>query len=424
MLNIKQVYLKVFDSFPVLFTFLIPFGYEFNTLIILWGVSFFLLPRLEERIDRVLANKWSYAFFTYFLINLVACFFSDNKKEGLVVLANSACWIVFPLILFEKKIDPASYKKILFAFVIGCFSVGLLCILRALLNWLFLGTNEFYYSKFSFFTHPSYLSMYFIFSQLIVMLYYRDWFGHSIKTSREIIILSSVLILCIFLFASKIGLLSAIVLLPGTLIVKTFQRHRSFKLILKISGSLLLSVLLVYFLFTLQKHPNTHPLQRINSALSVASHPELIKKDTTETTAVRILVWQVASKIIEKNLLLGTTPGDANDALLESYKINGLKGALKNKLNAHNQFLQIFIGAGLPGFILLLFLTVFILTYALVKKLYMLALFESLAIMNFMVESMLVRTAGIYFFVFFLCLLLNFSPRESEDKTNTEGIFT
>jgi O-antigen ligase len=413
MLNIKQVYLKIFDSFPVLIAFLIPFGYEFNTLIILCGVSFFFLPDVKARLDTVLANKWTYAFFSYFFLHLIACFFSGNKKEGLTILSNSVCWIVFPLIIFDKKTDAATFKKILFAFVIGCFSVGVLCILRALLSWLFFGSNEFYYSKFSFFTHPSYLAMYFVFSQLIVMLYYKDWFGHTQKTKREVIILSIVFVVCIFLFASKIGIFSAILLLPGTLFVKAFQNHGSFKLILKILTGVLLTIIVTYNIFG-------RPFQRINSAIRVATHPENIDKTANESTAVRILIWRISTKIIEENIFLGTTPGDSNDALFESYEHNGLTGALKNRLNAHNQFLQTFIGTGLPGFALILFLTLFVMTYALIKRLYMLALFETLMIMNFMVESMLVRTAGIYFFVFFLCLLLNFSPRETRNNVATE----
>jgi O-antigen ligase len=408
MLKIKQVYFNVFHSFPVLISFLIPFGYEFNTLIILYGITFFMHPEASPRFSQVMHNKWTYAFFSFFLLNLIACFFSANKKEALVILANSACWIVFPLVLFGKKTDHEAFKKIIFAFVIGCFSVGLFCIIRASVSWMVFGTNEFYYSKFSFFTHPGYLAMYFVFALLIVVLYYKDWFGHTAKIKREIIILSAILITCIFILASKMGILSAVLLLTGTLTMKAFQKYRSFKLILKILAGTLAVTTVLYLIFV-------PAFKRIDSALKVITHPQNIEKTAHESTAVRILIWRISTEIIEQNLFLGTTPGDANDLLLESYRKNGLSGALKYKLNAHNQFLQTFIGMGLPGFILLLFLTVFLTTYGLVKRLYLLALFEILVILNFMVESMLVRPAGIYFFVFFLCLLLNYEPRHQKN---------
>ena len=79
--------------------------------------------------------------------------------------------------------------------------------------------------------------------------------------------------------------------------------------------------------------------------------------------------------------------------------------SLRKKLNAHNQFLQTFIGTGLLGFALLLMMTVGGLIYGFVKRNYILILFSVLMIFNFLVESMLQAQAGFVFFVFFFCLL-------------------
>ena len=107
--------------------------------------------------------------------------------------------------------------------------------------------------------------------------------------------------------------------------------------------------------------------------------------------------------------MFGTTAGDANDKLVEAYEREGLAGALRKKLNAHNQFLQTFIGTGIIGFILLLLMTVGSLIYGFMKKNYILALFSILMIFNFLVESMLQAQAGFVFFAFFFCILTQYN---------------
>ena len=96
--------------------------------------------------------------------------------------------------------------------------------------------------------------------------------------------------------------------------------------------------------------------------------------------------------------------GDANDELYAAYENNGLTGAFEHKLNAHNQYLQSFIGLGIIGFVLLFAMTFGNLYYAILSKNNLLLILSLLLISNFLVESMLQRSAGVLFTVFFLCL--------------------
>ena len=89
-----------------------------------------------------------------------------------------------------------------------------------------------------------------------------------------------------------------------------------------------------------------------------------------------------------------------------------MTGALAKKLNAHNQYLQTFIGTGILGFVLLLIMTLFLIIYSFFKKNYILMLFSILISFNFMVESMLQSQAGFIFFTFFLCLFLKYNLKD------------
>jgi hypothetical protein len=104
--------------------------------------------------------------------------------------------------------------------------------------------------------------------------------------------------------------------------------------------------------------------------------------------------------------------GDANDMLYQSYKENGLTGALSHHLNAHNQYFQTFIGLGFFGFIILLSLTFGYLIKNILTKHFLFILFSTLIILNFLVESMLQTSAGVLFFCFFFCLFNKVSTKD------------
>ena len=77
-----------------------------------------------------------------------------------------------------------------------------------------------------------------------------------------------------------------------------------------------------------------------------------VDKTSSESTTVRVLIWQQCLTLIQNNFLFGVSVGDTNDALYLAYEQNGLIGALDHKLNAHNQFFQTFIGLGVIGFMI------------------------------------------------------------------------
>jgi O-antigen ligase len=130
-----------------------------------------------------------------------------------------------------------------------------------------------------------------------------------------------------------------------------------------------------------------------------------VDKTSAESTAVRLLIWEQAIQIIRQNFFTGTGVGDANAALYKAYEEQGLTGAFELKLNAHNQYLQTFLGMGILGFLLLLQMTLGDLVRALFRRQFLLFIFSLLIVMNLMVESMLQRSAGVLFFCFFYCFL-------------------
>ncbi len=197
------------------------------------------------------------------------------------------------------------------------------------------------------------------------------------------------------------GLITAFLLIPTALFVILYKKGYN-KLII---GSLIVFVFGLFLSYKLLPKP----FERIKVAFKVTASAEKIDKTDAESTAVRILIWKESVKLIKSNFWFGTTAGDANDKLIEVYEKEGLTGALIKKLNAHNQFLQTFIGTGIVGFILLFLMTFGAIIYGFVVKNYLLVAFSVLMIFNFLVESMLQAQAGFIFFVFFFCILTQYN---------------
>jgi O-antigen ligase len=408
--QLKNTYLKFGYNFPLLIAFFLPFGINYALFIIFWTLSFFLFDEVKLGLKRVLNNKWSLVFILFFILHVFGYFFSFNKQDALNAIEIKLGFFIIPLLFFASNYNLNQVKKIIISFVSGTLLVSFMCLFRAFFLYFFKDVNAFFYSEFSYFLHPSYFAMYLVFAQFIVILFYPKWLNHLSHLSIKIGFISLVLLVTIFLCSSKMGLITAFLMIPSTLFVMLYKAGFQ-KIILWGLLAFCLSIFLFYKI-------SPAPFERMKVAINVTTSTSKINKTDAESTAVRILIWEESVKLIKKHIWFGVSPGDANDKLIQAYKNEGLEGALIKKLNAHNQFLQTFIGTGFVGFVLLLILTIGILVYGFVKKNHILSLFSILIVFNFLVESMLQAQAGFIFFVFFCCLFLQYNLHLSTKINN------
>lgn len=390
-LNFKQ---RLFYFFPILFCFCLPFGsLILSGIIILWGISsFFNIDK--ETLKNGFKSMTLQLLFGFFLLTCLSALLSENKADALFNAELKLSFLFIPYFIFCFKWPIEIIKKCLISFVSGCFFASLYLLVRATVFALNGHSEYYFYTLFSDLIHASYFAMYLILAITVVVLYYPGWY----RNERNIKYLSSVFLitfsLVIFLCSSKLGLISFFMCVPPLLYYK-------FKSSFTISRALIALLVLVILIFTLSKvFPES--FNRLDSIASMSAQP--VDKSSSESTTVRILIWDQCLQLIKSNFIFGVGVGDVNDVLFESYKQNGITGALEHKLNAHNQYLQTFVGMGFIGFILLLSVTLFQLIKALLKRNFILAITMLLIVLNFLVESMLQTSAGTLFFVFFLCI--------------------
>ena len=408
--KLKQLYRNYFFFFPLLIAFLLPFGINYGIFMIIWVICFFAFGDVKSGLQKVLTNKWLYVFSVFFLWHAIGCFFSVNKEEAISGIEIKLPFLFFPVLIFSHNFRNLDIRKIVISFVSGCFIVSSFCLFRAFYLFYSEHINSFFYSDFTFFLHPSYFAMYLIFAQLIVILYYKKWLAHLKNLNFKIGFISIVFMSCIFLASSKMGLIVSLIVLPSTLFMVLYQMGQK-KIFIAAIFTLVLVVSLSYKFFPT-------PFERLKQAFVVTTSSQSIDLSDAESTAVRILIWKEAIEIIKDHFLVGTTVGDAKDVLIQAYQKKGITGAITKKLNAHNQYLQTFIGTGLFGFILLVLMTVGIIIYGFLKKNFLLSLFGVVLTLNFLVESMLQAQAGFIFFTFFICLLLDNNLNKTNKNLN------
>jgi O-antigen ligase len=406
---LKKNQISINFYFALLIAVFLPFKFLISPLIGCWLIyNLFSFHKLNW--ISFFKNTIFQASILFFLAHAIAYFFSVNKKEALFSIELKLSFLILPILFFISDFDNKTKNKLLFTFVFSCLLSVFICIINSL--FYFFKNNELLtYNNFCLFMHPSYFSMYLCFSVIILFLRfnYLNFFNY-----QKIIVGLSVFILLlgIFFAASKMGILTFLILIP-VVILYILWMNKNYKLI--IISVLFFTIGSLFFLLS-----DSIAAARLRSSFQFLSSSENnIDKSTTESNAVRVLVWQQAIQLIKEKPILGYTPGDVNDKLYASYKENELTGALENKLNAHNQFLQTSLGIGVIGLLILLSLILFPIINGIKTKNVLIIFFSFLLFLNFIVESMLQTSAGTLFFTFFIGLFNNGINSTLEKNKNT-----
>ena len=376
---------------------LIAFVIPIHRLATSYAIVFFTISWIIEKIKKYPTQTRTkqqkillYAILLFYLFHMASLLFTENIHNGLIDLRIKLPLLLFPvIILFGNRLYSKFFHLILISFLAGVISMSLFFLFRAFYFFPTEHSSAFFYTHFSYYFHPSYFSMFVTFA-LVIVLFLNEKFSTKTKHLFFTILISLFLFLINFLLSSKTGIFTFLLVVTVYGITKLFKKY---KLYLAIALSIV-SILLYAEI-------------RHNSRMFDLFHLRIenIKNATKASNEVRLLVLNTAIKVVKQNPF-GYGPGDAKDILVSKYKEDGITGALKEKLNAHNQYLETTIGLGIFGLVLLLFILFYPLIIAIKKHNYLLYLFLLTVIVNFLSESMFNRQNGVVFFAFFIVLLV------------------
>ncbi|MDP4266720.1 MAG: O-antigen ligase family protein [Bacteroidota bacterium] len=387
---------KINFFFAIALAFFMPlFPKIIPKLIILWVITWLLEGNFKNKLSNIHGNiALFYIFISFFIYHIAGLLYSDNIKVSLFDLEVKLSLLIIPIVLItSNQIYTNKYNQILFAFFSGNLIASVLCIINGLIKEFvaFDNFHNLYYEYLSVFIHPSYFSMY-IAMALIIMgqLQFEKYFGDYKWINVLFLLLVLFSLLMIYLLSSKTGIFSGTLALIFLLI---YNIKKKINLKICIAFGIIISSFVIYSFYK-----NGRIINLTNQLRTTEIN---LKEKKFETSNDRLMIWYYSFEIIKKNFWFGVGNGDIKDRLIEEYKKNNFEIGVKEKLNAHNQYIETFIAQGFCGFIMLLLILIIPLFKSVNKNRLLLTSFIIIIGVNFFFESMLNTQAGVVFFSFF-----------------------
>ncbi len=336
-----------------------------------------------------------YVFYTgiaFFAMHLISVFYSENKDIAWFDIEVKLSLILFPLIFIIKNPYISKYRNAVLLSFIGAVVLANIYMIYMALSQYGIHEKDLIYSNYlSIYIHPSYISMYNLFSIVALLNFV---FKNKDAYRFVFIIPIAFLLVMIFMFAAKAGFIAlALVVFYYAIYVFLNIKYKLIKYLLPI-------LIMLSSIFAISQ--STRMQLMLSSIVDIVNTGD----SNTHSTGVRFEIWRVTSSIISNNIIFGVGAGDIKPELNKMYDKDPmfLGYAVDRHLNVHNQYLETWLGQGLIGLVLLLALFVLAIRISLRNKDHLLALFIIIIIVNFFPESMLNNMHGVVFFALFYYL--------------------
>lgn len=140
---------------------------------------------------------------------------------------------------------------------------------------------------------------------------------------------------------------------------------------------------------------------------------------------IRLAEWESIWPTVTDNWVLGVGIGDAQEAIGSAYEERGFVVGSRNDFNAHNQYLQTWLSAGLPALLALLFVLAALTWHAIRNRDVVLAMAAWYFFLSMLTESMLERNwAGSLFATVLFVMALASHPRDRDENPEPEPVTT
>lgn len=362
----------------------------------------FLLP-FEERLvppllvlfalTNLLGTKWSLrrtlfkerakyivAFSAIYIIYALGLLHTSNMDEGLFDMEVKLSLFLVPwIVLTTDVVNRFTVYSYLSSFIAGIIIASAIDLVIAFYGFELTGDfGIFYYQFLSFYLHPTYFAMYInlaIASVLVIIFHKTEnpkWWHFLILFFLSIMV---------YQLSSRTGIITLFLLYLYAILYLIFKGEKQRRSLYFIMGVLVLVVSISY--------STTHYTQMQRE----------VDADNQESSfGVRLSMWKSSKALVLDHFMFGVGTGDVNDELQKQFAKDGIKRAVRDNLNLHNQFLQTQVAVGIFGSLSLILMLVLPLWPSLRKgRLYYPLFFMVLGI-NFLAESVLKTQAGVVFY--------------------------
>ncbi|HRG54094.1 MAG TPA: O-antigen ligase family protein [Bacteroidia bacterium] len=392
----QHIHANIHFYLSVLIAFLLPLARYVPVIIILLTLNWLIEGDFKAKLKKIAASKIALVFILFYILHLLGLLYTANMRSGNFDIQVKLSLLIFPLLYTSRPLANKQVQQVFIALICGSLLCSALLLIHAVSSYYTTGENNFFYEAFTnHVIHPSYLAMYLNVAVCWLLIQLKK---NSQELGRFTIILSLLIIFyftfILVLLSSKLGLLTLVLICFSALIYYSCKNYKA-----GIAGIILTIVAGLAIIKFVPAVSN-----RIQVAAEALMAPTTNNTDA-ESTAVRMLIWKAANQVIAENLLIGVGTGDAKDELIKEYERRGMTGAIKNQLNAHNEFYQVFVSIGLLGFLVFCIQLIVPLIVSIKEKNAIYTFFIIIMILNFLTESMLEAEAGVMFYAFFNSVL-------------------
>jgi O-antigen ligase len=359
----------------------------------------------------------------FFLMHIMGFVLSADRAAGLFDLQVKLSLLLVPMLypLRREKYSQGS-RFLLWAFVIGCVVAFIYYFFFAVYkslslvngHWIFNpvsseGCNYFTGTELSLNIHPSYLALYILTAILIIWTEIGNWWKKSFFVKAIVLLMMTILLINLLLLQSRAGILGfgllALVWLPYLIIAK-----RKYV----IGFGILIFLLSLSYLAIKKIDRYTGTARSIKTTLDTSA----VKPDKEDDTMVRFWIWKSAISVIKDHSVLGIGSGDIRDELKKQYEIEDMPYSALRKYNAHNQYLETWIGIGILGILAFLMMLIIPLITGIKLQNWLLVGFICLCGVSFFFESMLNTISGVVFFALFYCFVVSDASNQISGNIN------
>lgn len=385
---------------------------QFNSISIIILTVFAIYETTKNKSFNVGILKKLSPFLIYYTLIVISAFYSENSNQSFKMIVRLLPFLLFPFVFSILKITRKELETIFKGYIL--WILGICLYSHFVVSKKLISNQDQLYNIFN--NNYSYLSLtqdtiglhstYYAYAVLIAIIFSIYLFFKNISKKYKAALFVIFLYFSFFIFHISARLPIAVMfLIYNIVIVYYFIKTKKIK-----QGAFLLLFLYISSGIVLYNVRVTR--YRFQQVFGFTYYDG----STHQDGKYKLRQWQ-ASLAANNNILLGNGIGDANESIYNSYPNFDLEKYKERKYNAHNQFIQTFVGLGLIGVISLLIIFIFFCLFFINKKSLIGLIFTLSSFILFLTESFLERQAGIVFFSFVICLIF------TALSINNEAIF-
>lgn len=373
-----------------------------------------LTPGLKARIEVVKQSKLLSWTATFFGLYALSALWSDYQADvGGALEVKSQLFSLPFIVMLNGGIDTTLREKLIQGFIAGCVIALMICVLGA----FYYGFEEGWSSDLWIYMkltrpigiQPIYFSLYCVMGLFLAI---RRLPADLRQVSKHWLFYCAMLLLVgVVLLSSRMEMLVMMAVGTAWLLYRATKEGWLGKaLVLAIVGMMLLAGLVAL-------SPTNRA--RFKEMLSIN---QSYKEDKWGGRAIRWEKWKATVEVASKHWLAGTGIGDMQQELDKQYLKNGLMPAYQFHFNPHNQYLQLFLVLGVPGFLLFIAFMIWLFkqtaSYVAEQGYFNdFRLFLLVFYLSIITESMWERQWGLSFFLLFAALFLT-QPKAVSTSVN------